>query len=393
MRRWRIIGSVAIVPLTLLIGWIASNTEWVDIQVPAPLKGEARVNPFYAAERFAQALGARTAWDRAFTAPSAQAVIVLSDWHWTLSAARREAIERWVESGGRLVLEGSLMGGEEDFGRWSQITRALRKPTRRQESEELWHEDVCASFREEHDGVPASGADRMDYSVCDFNGRTSLTTTRKADWALKDVTGAQAMRVHVGRGSVTVINATPFRQRHLFDGDHGRLFVAATQLRPGDDVHFLLEGAQPSLLALVWDDGAPAVGLLLTIIAFGLWRGGVRFGPLAPAPASARRSLAEQIRGSGQFALRYGGGRSLHAACVRALEEAVLRRVKSYTRLAIDERLTTIAQLTGFDRQALARAIDSTDYRNAQDLRRTLALLEAARRRALIEHGRSHGTR
>lgn len=392
MRRWRIIGPVVIVPLTLLIGWIASNTEWVDIQVPVPPKGEARSNPFYAAERFAQALGARTTWDRAFTAPSARSVIVLSDWHWTLSPSRREAIEHWVESGGRLVLEGTLVGGEEEFGRWSQITRALRRPNHRQ-SKDLWRDDVCASFQEEHDGVPVSGADRMDYAVCDFNGLTSLTTSKKADWALKDATGAQAMRVHVGGGSVTVINATPFRQRHLLDGDHGRLFVAATELRRGDEVHFLLEGAQPSLLALVWQYGAPVVALLLTIVAFALWRGGVRFGPLAPAPSSARRSLAEQIRGTGQFALGHGSGRSLHAACVRALDEAVLRRVKSYTRLATDERLTTLAQLTGFDRQALAGAIDSTDSRNAQDLRRTLALLEAARRRTLIEHGRSHGTR
>jgi hypothetical protein len=394
LRRWRIIAPLVIVPLTLLIVWVASNTEWVDMQVPMPLRGEARINPFYAAQRFAEALGARTAWDRSLTVPSADSVIVLSDWHWTLSRNRREALERWVESGGRLVLEGTLTGGEDEFAHWSRIVRGVRKLSKAERSQELWRDDVCASFQEEHDGVPVSGADRMDYSVCDFDRLSSLTSSERADWALRDGTGVQAMRVRVGRGRVTVINATPFRHRRLFDGDHGRLFVAATGLRRGDDVHFVLEGAQPSLLALIWQYGAPVVALLLTLVALALWRGAVRFGPLAAAPHAARRSLAEQIRGTGQFALRHGGGRSLHAACLRALDEAVQRRVKSYTHLDLNERITTLAQLTRLDQQALAAAIDHTDSRNAHDLRRTLALLEAARRRTLIEHRRSpHGTR
>ena len=47
-----------------------------------------------------------------FTAPPADSVIVLSAWHWNLSAGRREALERWVESGGRLVVDRTLVGGE-----------------------------------------------------------------------------------------------------------------------------------------------------------------------------------------------------------------------------------------------------------------------------------------
>ncbi|PYR92683.1 MAG: hypothetical protein DMF84_12130 [Acidobacteria bacterium] len=394
MRRGSIIALLVAVPLALLIAWVASHTDWVDTKVPMPPKGEALINPFYAAQRFAEALAARTAWDRLLAVPSTDSVIVLSDWHWTLSRTRREALERWVESGGRLVLEGTLTGGKDEFEHWSQIVCRVRTMTEAQLSQEVWRKDACASFQEEHDGIAASGADRMDYSVCDFDSLSSLTSNKRAEWALRNATGVQAMRVHVGRGSITVINATPFRQRHLFDGDHGRLFVAATGLRRGDDVHFLSEADQPSLLALVWAHGAPVVALVLTLVALALWRGGVRFGPLAPAPHAARRSLAEQIRGTGQFALRHGDGRSLHAACLRALEEAAQRRVKSYTRLEPNQRISTLAHLTGFDRQALAAAIGHTDSPGRHDLRRSLALLEAARRETLIEHRRSsHGTR
>jgi hypothetical protein len=206
------------------------------------------------------------------------------------------------------------------------------------------------------------------------------------------------MRVPVGRGSVTVINAAPpFRRRSLFEGDHGWLFVAATQLRRGDDMHFLSEEDHPSLLALVWLRGGPVVGLALALIALLLWRGGVRFGPLAAPQQAARRSLAEQIRGTGQFALRHGGGESLHAACVRALEETAQRRIRHYANLPPGERAAALARLTGFDGDVLADAMHHrhhADSGRSHDVRRAIARLEAARRHILMEHTRSsHGTR
>jgi hypothetical protein len=230
--------------------------------------------------------------------------------------------------------------------------------------------------------------------MCDFGSESFLTSTRKAAWALRDASGLQAMRVHVGRGSVTAINATPFRYRSLFDGDHGWLFVAATELRKGDDVHFLSEDDHPSLLALLWLYGGPVVALAMALIALVLWRRGIRFGPVAAPLSAARRSLAEQIRGTGQFALRHGSGESLHAASVRALDEAARRRIPGYAGLPAKERAASLAGLTGFDRNALAAAVHDPRSRRSHELRSTIALLEAARRRALIDHTRSsHGKR
>ena len=120
--------------------------------------------------------------------------------------------------------------------------------------------------------------------MCGLDSMSSLTSKRKVVWDLRDTSGIQAMRVEVDRGSVTVINATPFRYRSLFEGDHGWLFAAATEMRRGDDVHFVSEDDHPSLLALLWQYGAPVVMLTLTLVALVLWRGGTRFGPLAAVP-------------------------------------------------------------------------------------------------------------
>src|SRR6185503_8701588 len=121
MRR-RVVAIAVAVPIVALIVWIATNTYWADMKVPMPPKGEALTNPFYAAQRFAENLGARTKWDHELSIPSHDAVLVLAGWHWSLTTSRRDAIERWAESGGRVVIIGSLVGGEDAFQQWSGIT-------------------------------------------------------------------------------------------------------------------------------------------------------------------------------------------------------------------------------------------------------------------------------
>src|SRR5262245_57205433 len=110
--------------LAALVVWIVRNTYWTEVDVPSPPRGEARTNPFYAAQRLADSLGARTQWRRYLgEMPHRDAVIVLSSWRWSLSAARREKLQRWVEGGGRLVIDRSVRGDNDELERWSRVTR------------------------------------------------------------------------------------------------------------------------------------------------------------------------------------------------------------------------------------------------------------------------------
>jgi len=388
---WTLIG----VPVLALAVWIANNTTWADVAVPMPLKGDARINPFYAAQRFAETLGARTSWDRTLQVPASNAVIVLSAWHWNLSASRREAIERWVESGGRLVVDDSVLGDDE-FSTWSGIAVDDRATAEKDEvglRPASGRDLECRDFEMRSDEHAVNAPASARYRLCIFNRDQILTTKKIALWTLGDAAGAQAVRVTVGRGYVTAINAEPFTWTRLFFGDHDWLFVTATELRRGDVIHFLSEADHPSLLALTWQHGAPVVICAAAIVALGLWRGGVRFGPLAPVVDGARRSLAEQIRGTGHFAARYDSGDTLHAACVRALDEAAEKRLPGYRRLAGRERAEALARLTGFDRDALTTAIYHPRLRRDHELASAIALLEAARRRAQPSSmGLLHGT-
>jgi hypothetical protein len=143
---------------------------------------------------------------------------------------------------------------------------------------------------------------------------------------------------------------------------------------------FLSEADHPSVLVLLWRYGAPVVSLSIAIVALLLWRGAVRFGPLEAVPDLARRSMAEQIRGTGRYVLQHGDVAALHAASVRALAEMARRRIPGYARLSRKQRASAFAKFTGMDGAAITSAMEDVGRRRPQELPNTLSLIETARR-------------
>jgi hypothetical protein len=392
------IRVVAVLVAVGLLAWLGSQMSFKEIKVPVALQGEAARNPFYAAIRLSRELGAEATWERVFTQPPDNAVIFLSAWNWTLSKARRERLERWVEAGGRLIVDGSMIGGFEEFERWSGVGEAdeeiadAEEGADEDEDEEVLDGDgdFLAQFRERMCTRLVEDISERGFKVCGIEHARSLTSSRKLLWALRDERKIHALRTSVGRGSVTVINAVPFRFRGFLEGDHPTLFVRMVQLHRGDSIVFLSEGDHDSLLRLLWRFGAPALLLLAGFVALSLWRAGARFGPPIPATMTARRSLAEQIRGTGQFALRFGGGQALHAAALRALRDAAVQHFPNYDQMASETRVAAIAKASGTSADELGPAMNYSGARNLHELYDAIALLESTRRR-LLSTRQNHG--
>jgi hypothetical protein len=171
------------------------------------------------------------------------------------------------------------------------------------------------------------------------------------------------------------------------------MFVSAAQLRPGDLLHILTEQDYPSLPALVWRFGWPVVLLATLALLLALWRNATRFGPLLPAVVPARRSLAEQIRGVGRFAMRHGGGAALHAASRRALERAARRHIPGFDTLRGAARASALADAAGLDAPDFALALDPPAAAGPRQFIAAIVQIETVRRRILSQPtGRIHGS-
>lgn len=383
MKGSHIVTAIIVAAIALLGSVIARNTYWEEVTVPMPMKGEALTNSMYAAKRLAEKLGVTaSAQHRIDQMPDPASVIYLSYWNWNLVKGRREQLQRWVEAGGRLVADRSLIGGDSELENWAGIARELLLDEDEDASNSDDEANDCAELEAET-VVPDPSTTSASYYICGIESGSRLTTNsrNRATWLLSDAEGLQALRVDIGRGTFTLINGTPFDNREIFDADNALLFIAATRLDRGDRILFLSEERSTPLLELIWKHGASVVLLLSVVIALALWRGSLRFGPPAGAVDPARRSLAEQIVGTGRFTLRFGGGRALHAAAVRALHETAHRYISGYGSMQSDKRIAALAGNTGMDESSLTEAINYAGSRSASELRKVVTLLETARRR------------
>jgi len=382
-RRVIIMGLVGVAVIALA-WWIASNTYWEEYDRNTGLQGEALTNPFYAAQRLAGLLGAHTKLrHEIMTAPPRGAALVLGDWNWDIIPERRERLERWVQDGGRLVVLRNMLA-ERQFTAWSGVTQTQARKIKRGKEREPKKCIPAAAIPcppPSSSPVEDPGAPARRWNICNLPGWTYLTTSRHASWQLNDTEGrTQTLRLEIGRGSVTIVNADPFTEDSLVCGNDPQFFVAATQLHSGDLVEFLTEGTGASIPQLAWTYGAPIVMLVALLIVLWIWRSSVRFGPLMAVPDAARRSLAEQIRGTGRFTLRFGAGSALHAAAVRALNETAARRVPHFERLAGEARMEALAPIASLSASELSAAFNRAVARNPHELRNAIATLELARR-------------
>ncbi len=388
MTRGRLLAGVVALLLVALGLWLASATEWVEVEVPVRPRGEAAQNPLYATQALARALGAQVFKAQGLqTLPASTATLVLASHHWDVFNDKSERLQDWVQQGGHLVVPAWLMD-DENLSDWLPVTqreardeKASSKPDRRDRTEK---DSDCRSLIQAT-AVPDSDLDPL--RVCGWEHPTALQGDGTPSWALEGTRGPELMRMAWGQGSVTVIGAWGLLSNPLLLRHDNALAVAwALQLRAGADVWFVAEESREALHTWLWHKAWVALLLGLLALGFALWRGGMRLGALRNAYSTERRSMAEQVRGTGQF-LQLHGPAALYRAQLRAVNDAGLRSVRQYTSLTVAERAKALAAATGLNPSDLATAMDASQAFKAHSLLPHLQLLETARRR-LAERGR-----
>ena len=417
------IGAIAAVALAVGGAWVVQRTEWVEKQVAVEATREERRDPQHRLKRVLTQLGARVSAPGTLdTMPPRHATLVLTSWHWNLFPERSLTLRRWVEAGGDLVLPythrrnggidwlavdavpllrtrgspglGTDARSSDDSHRNTDSNDASDSDSDSDEDNDdgeaappvfgrAASDARCASLREPAGAAPAFGTHRT-FATCLDPGRT-LQTKLPVSWALAVPQGPVVLRVPAGHGSVTLTGLPmPWDNARVLELDNALIAAAVMRAAPGREIWFVSNQDRLPLLTLLWQRGAPALLLGALALGFALWRGAVRFGPRAAAAPTARRSVAEQIRGTSGFIASHGGGAGLHAAQLRALHDAARQRLAGFDALAPDARATAIARACGVDAPSLARAMQpQLTPALARHPAPALALLETARRRLL----------
>lgn len=413
MNRNALIVRALFAMLVVILGvWLVSATEWVDVYMDAQPQGEALTNELYATQTVARALGATVVKREGLDVlPPQHATMVLRSLRWTLRGEQDEHLRHWVEQGGHLLIPAYMLR-DKQLGDWLSIElkkeenddepnparaaggakathttgpetdAAPNRVVSQWESGQLVNGSACHDVLEmavnKPDPAQLSETGRK-WRLCSFTSYV-LHSASTPVWGLEGPNGPEALRVAVGRGTVTVLGPDDTAlKRNVLSSDNAQVLVAALGLQLMSEIWFVTDEKPRSFLLWLWVHAWQAVVLSGLALVAALWRAGARFGPQVADAGVGRRSVAEQVRGTAQF-LRNQSGDALHLAQARALDEMAARYIPQYRSMDAAARAQAIAQRSAADSTALARAMNRTLRRTPHDLQAALQLLEAARR-------------
>ncbi len=400
--------GVTLLILALVAGlctWIAFNTYWTRVTLWSPLRGEAATNPYYSVERSVHALGIRTQRIHSLRQlPAASDVLLASDLHGDVTRTPFDSLQRWVESGGRLVVTSNVVWSTPALQSWSGIAPAHQDPVPHAPPKDATKKvapRIVVPLATTHDAslVDEDGLKDCHALSVQIHGRATgedlnlcapltvfgFASKRQPEWAVTSEQGMQLLRVALGRGSLTVIGpALLLNPRVFLRGDDARALIDGSELRRGDKLVIFSPAQAEPLLAMLWRLAAPA------LVCFGLAalllivRNLPRFGPGVPEQAAARRSLAEQIRANARFGWRTGHLRPLRAAVLSALDRDAARHIPGYGSLNTRQRAAEIGRRAGIDTDALNAALTGDAVGSLGVQRAAITLLQQARRGLLL---------
>jgi hypothetical protein len=375
--------------LIAFVAWIALHSYWVDTAVTTAPRGEAIGNPYYGIERLARELGAGARQIASLRVlPPTGGILYVNNFRDDFLHHRIDSLEPWVRSGGRLVIVGTGPWASAVLRSWSGISSAEVRRDRGTGNKPgplpfapgagADPDADCAPLSERIEGEQSA----EPLLACPRYAIVAFESNSAPAWSLSNAQGvAVALRVNVGRGSVTAVGPGALLDNWgLARHDNARILVAATQLKHGDDISILNPSRAEPVVLLVWRLAAPAVVFAGLAAVLWIMRNLPRFGPPLPLPPPARRSLAEQIQGNARFAWRARKLAPLRLAEMRALDEAAIGRIAAFATFTPRQRSTLLAQRTGLEAEVLHAAMTGPVDRDARIERNAIELLERARR-------------
>lgn len=339
-----------ILAATAFVGWFLHTHYKVIDEQYVGYRGEARYNPFLAAEIFLQEVKIE-----ADSVSSLTPTDWLPDYGDTIISRATESIAlgdeeqqltEWVGGGGHLILLPPQENSETVDRFLESFGAALVEISGDGDESSQDEDDATEKDSEEFDYYLdlSSSYQRIELQQPDLFSAT-----------LSDDGGYVAARRSWGNGYITLIaDANFFVNRNIDEHDHARLLldIAAGYLEPGK-VWFVLDAAFPSLWQLLWNNAVFLVIASITTIFLWLWSVIPRFGPAINSQPADRRSILEHIGAAGHFAWRHHGTVTLANSSIEALIHDAEAKHPGMSRLSPDAQAVQLSNLSGIPAQRI----------------------------------------
>ena len=347
--------------------WAYFNFETVTERRFVGYSGEAARNPLLALERLAREMGVeattvRRATDLERLDPGA--ILVLAAHRHGMTPERVARVIRWVEDGGRLVVEAEALDTRDALLEALQVARR-----------------AAATLHNASTEIALPGHRPMKIvivpiALADMQGRPGFKAAH--------ATGTALLQFAQGRGSVAVLPSFWFMTNgQIGHADHAAFAWALLNYGPkaagrASSVVIAPRFDRPSLFAWLAGEALPALVAAAVLLALWLARAIPRFGPVLTHGEGARRRLLDHLRASGRFQWSAHQAPRLLAAAREGCLANIAKARPALANLEPSERLARYAELTGLPHAdiELALAGDAATPRTFIAAVQTLQIIE-----------------
>lgn len=302
---WLLVASL----LAAATVWFLQNFERVDYRYRVGMSGQARENPFLAAERTLRKLGlnaSKSGMPRDGNELSQHGVVILSDARDALTPAAQAALLQWVAAGGHLITEDRAIERGDALLDALGVSATKGTGGARRTVQVEWGDTT--------------------YKLV-MHAEQSLQTEQPLLAEAREGKVMHLLHFRHGDGYVTVLNDLYFMTNEgLDEADHADFLWALVQSGNGaESVLIAHERGGLSLMRWLSEHAVVVLASGALLILLWLWRVVPRFGRLIDETGETRRSLLEHLNASGRFLWNNGGRAQLAESARAVLMQRLLR--------------------------------------------------------------------
>lgn len=345
---------------------------------PSP---EALANPYLAAEHFLRQQGLTVeqanSLERLGSLPATGNSLLLLGARSNMSPRQVEHLLAWVRSGGHLLLVAEALWDEETGKSGDllldrlQIHQSLSdKPEEPTPARQKKAPDLTKLYVDNETAAAYFSFDT------DFN---LIDPKHLAQFSANSARSSHLMQLNLGNGRVTVITDSDlWKNPAIGKYDNAWLLWYLSQ---GTAVTLLFNSDVDDLFTLLLRYFPQALVALISLLALGLWRAGMRQGPIQPPAPKARRQLLEHLKASADFLLRHSGQGTLLQALQRDILRTARQRHPGFEHLDNTEQWRVLEHLTRQPSHVISQALGPLPAKrlSSADFSRQVACLQTLR--------------
>ena len=291
-------------------------------EIPLGYTGQARVNPYLAAEKYLDQQGWDVESSRTWSNYDFETRVIIMPGSFLQTKGMGIRVLDWVANGGNLVL--TVEGGEPERNDFTTTDSGMGAPEKGDFTgldhvfDQLEISSTYYSYQPAEEDSDREGHLSRFWELVktreewgghhlEFEGEVGLEIENGWDWISDNDGSSRMVGTSYGAGEVMVLaHARPFRNPYLARADHaGFLDHLAGEYGGGGKIVFLY-GSTTSFFGLIWKEGRMVViGGFILLFAW-LWMRVPRFGAILRDNAIKRQPYGKALTTSARFLWRTG---------------------------------------------------------------------------------------